>query len=450
MCLLLLHYVTVKHYAKSAANPATLLAGKVRRILSEGHSGVVRVEVPAAGANPLGWLRQQRELPRIYWSGRDGELEIAAAGVADSRGDAGLLPDLSDPDIRYYGGMAFDPGQSSQEWSTFGSSEFFLPRLELRREGDSSVLSCNLFLPQDAGCEDEILELIEGTQITPSPIEEESPSPLLRSESPDFEGWRRAMGGAFSSFEKEGLKKVVLARRVDLHFAGEIDAPLLLENLKTLTPDSFHFYFEPQGGAAFLGASPELLFYRRGSEVWSEAVAGTRPRGESAEEDDRLRDDLLGSEKDLREQRYVRSAIEEALEGLCEELEISEVSEMRLARRRHLVSPVRGTLREGVTDPEILSALHPTPAAGGSPKEEAVNLIRELETFDRGWYAGPVGWIGRDEAEFAVGIRSALAIGDKLSLYSGAGIVPGSDPLSEWEEIEQKVAEFEKILGIVS
>jgi len=446
----LLHYVTVKHYAKSSVGPATTLAGEVRRVLSEGHNGVVRLEVPAVETNPLRWLRDRRERPRLYWSGRDGELEVAAVGIADFRAEAGSIPDLSDPNVLYYGGMAFDVGQSSEEWREFGASGFFLPRLELRSEGNESVLACNLFLPQDAGRKDEILALIEEPKLVSSSLEEDLASPLLRSEVPDFEGWRQAVGRALSAFDGGELEKVVLARRVALHFASEIDAPLLLENLKTLTPDSFHFYLEPREERAFLGASPERFFYRRGREVWSEAVAGTRPRGESAEKDDRLRDELLGSEKDLREQRYVRSAMEDELRGLCEELEISGVSEMRLARRRHLVSPVRGTLREGVTDSQILSALHPTPATGGTPKKEATELIRELEPFDRGWYAGVVGCIGRDEAEFAVGIRSALAAGNELSLYSGAGIVPGSDPQNEWEEIEQKIAEFEKILGIVS
>jgi menaquinone-specific isochorismate synthase len=109
---------------------------------------------------------------------------------------------------------------------------------------------------------------------------------------------------------------------------------------------------------------------------------------------------------------------------------------------------VRGTLQEGVSDAEVLDALHPTPAVGGYPRVEAFEEIRDLEPFDRGWYAGPVGWIGADSAEFAVGIRSGLVSGRKLSLFSGAGIVAGSTAEDEWTEIEQKIDDFTRIFGL--
>ena len=181
----------------------------------------------------------------------------------------------------------------------------------------------------------------------------------------------------------------------------------------------------------------------------SEAVAGTLPRGDSTESDEALRERLLGSGKDRREHGYVRDGVREALSGLCDELEVEKgVSEMKLASRRHLVSGVRGALREGVTDADLLSALHPTPAVGGYPKELARRFLREAEPFDRGFYAGPVGWIGADAAEFAVGIRSGLVEGRRLALYSGAGIVEGSEAESEWREIEQKISDFAAVLGL--
>ena len=226
-------------------------------------------------------------------------------------------------------------------------------------------------------------------------------------------------------------------------------ATLLLESLKDATPNCFHFYVEPESGVAFLGASPERLFSRDGSAVVSEAVAGTRPRGVSSEDDDGLRDDLLHSAKDRSEHAFVRIGIGEALAPLCEELEIDgDVAEMKLARGRHLRSRVRGTLKEGVTDAGLLEALHPTPAVGGHPRDGALEEIRDLEPFDRGWYAGPVGWIGAEASEFAVGIRSGLVRGRTLDLYSGAGIVAGSVPEEEWAEIEQKIDDFTGMFGL--
>ena len=200
---------------------------------------------------------------------------------------------------------------------------------------------------------------------------------------------------------------------------------------------------------AFLGASPERLFRRDGRSVESEAVAGTRPRGVSSADDEGLRDDLLHSAKDRSEHTYVSKGIGEALAPLCEELEIEDgVSEMKLARGRHLRSRVRGTLRDGVTDAALLDALHPTPAVGGHPRDEALERYRDLEPFDRGWYAGPVGWIGAEASEFAVGIRSGLVRGRTLALFSGAGIVAGSVPDEEWAEIEQKIGDFTGMFGL--
>jgi menaquinone-specific isochorismate synthase len=162
-----------------------------------------------------------------------------------------------------------------------------------------------------------------------------------------------------------------------------------------------------------------------------------------------LREDLLHSAKDLSEHSYVSKGVREALEPLCEELEIEDhVSEMKLARGRHLRSKVRGTLREGVTDAGLLDAMHPTPAVGGYPRSEALEEIRVLEPFDRGWYAGPVGWIGADASEFAVGLRSGLVRGQTLALFSGAGIVAGSVPDEEWAEIEQKIGDFTGMFGL--
>jgi menaquinone-specific isochorismate synthase len=157
----------------------------------------------------------------------------------------------------------------------------------------------------------------------------------------------------------------------------------------------------------------------------------------------------MHSEKDLSEHAFVRIGIEETLGPLCEEIEVEgAVSEMKLARGRHLRSRVSGTLREGVTDAALLDALHPTPAVGGHPRAKALGEIWALERFDRGLYAGPIGWIGADASEFAVGIRSGLVRGRTLALFSGAGIVASSVPDEEWAEIEQKIGDFTRMFGL--
>jgi len=196
-----------------------------------------------------------------------------------------------------------------------------------------------------------------------------------------------------------------------------------------------------------MGASPERLYRRTGRAIETEALAGTRPRGEGAA-DEALRAELLADDKERREHRIVVDGIREALAGLCVNVrEDPTISVLQLRNCQHLFETVEGVLANGVTDGDVLRALHPTPAVGGTPTVDAVRWIAALEPFDRGWYAGPVGWIGRDSAEFAAAIRCGLACGDSLRVYSGAGIVAGSTPEREWAEIENKMSNFLEALA---
>jgi menaquinone-specific isochorismate synthase len=452
-----------------AADARWLLVERVESALSgaelEGAGSqerVVRVAVPAGRINPFGWLREQRLFPKTYWSGRGERTGVAAVGIADvremgvSEGTGSLsrllasLPDTGGSEARYYGGARFDAlRRPEEEWAAFGAYRFVLPRFELHAGDAQTTLVCNLVLPRDAHSAQEILEQVEDLSLPAGALGASLPIPVWREDSPDFRGWKQNIERALGAFSEGRLGKVVLARRAEIGFDGEVEATLLLESLKEATPDCFHFYVEPESGVAFLGASPERLFVREGSSVVSEAVAGTRPRGVSSEDDEGLRDDLMHSAKDRSEHSYVRIGIREALAPLCEELETDgDVAEMKLARGRHLRSKVCGILKEGVTDAALLEALHPTPAVGGHPRDGALEEIRALEPFDRGLYAGPIGWIGAEASEFAVGIRSGLVRGRTVSLYSGAGIVSGSVHDQEWAEIEQKIGDFTGMFGL--
>ena len=442
-----------------------LLADRVSHALSsvaDPVERIVRLAVPAGRVDPFRWLSEQRMFPKVYWSGREDRAGVAAMGIADLR-EAGIsegpgslsellasLPDSGISGARYYGGGRFDPlGKPDEEWAAFSSYRFVLPRFELHAGESETTLVCNLVLPRDTDDASKILQEFEDLSLPEGASGALLQAPVLRVDSPDLQGWRENVERVLAAFSEGRLGKVVLARRAEIGFCEDLDPTLLLESLKAATPGCFHFYAEPEDGTAFLGASPERLFRRDGRSVESEAVAGTRPRGVSSAEDEGLRDDLLHSAKDRVEHTYVSRGIREALEPLCEELEIEDrVSEMKLARGRHLRSKVSGSLRDGVTDADLLEAMHPTPAVGGHPRGEALEQIKALEPFDRGWYAGPVGWIGQEASEFAVGIRSGLVRGGRLALFSGAGIVAGSVPDEEWAEIEQKIGDFTGMFGL--
>jgi menaquinone-specific isochorismate synthase len=447
-----------------------LLADRVSRALSDARlesladpvERIARLAVPADRVDPFRWLSEQRMFPKVFWSGREDRAGVAAVGIADLR-EAGVtegagslskvlasLPDSGVSGARYYGGARFDPlGQPDEEWAAFSAYRFVLPRFELHAGETETMLVCNLVLPRDMDDASNIVQEIEDLSLPEGASGALLPAPKFREDSPNFQGWRENVERALSALSEGRLGKVVLARRAEFGFCRDLDPTLLLESLKAATPGCFHFYAEPESGTAFLGASPERLFRREGRSVESEAVAGTRPRGVSSAEDEGLRDDLLHSTKDLSEHTYVSKGIRETLEPLCEVLEIEDhVSEMMLARGRHLRSKIRGTLEDGVTDAALLDAMHPTPAVGGHPRSEALEQIHALEPFDRGWYAGPVGWIGQEASEFAVGIRSGLVRGRTLALFSGAGIVADSVPDEEWAEIEQKIGDFTGMFGL--
>ena len=445
-----------------------MLADAVGRALESDAGGaaegrLLRLEVPAGDLDPLRWLGSQAMRPRAFWGGREDGTAVAAVGAADlvegegaadyaSLGERLALLSSGAAGARYYGGLRFDPaGDADESWRSFKAYRFVLPRFELLRRDGETTLACNLVLPRDAGRARELLDEVERLSLpeewpgSGGPL----PRPVSRADNPDRERWGENVRSALEAFAAGRMEKVVLARRVEFGFGESLDAILLMERLREATPGCFHFLVEPEEGVTFLGASPERLFRREGRDISSEAVAGTRPRGASDLDDAQLREELLESAKDRAEQSIVRVSIEESLGALCGDLKVeNKASEMRLARGRHLVSRIRGTLGEGVTDTGVLAALHPTPAVGGYPKGEAMGEIRALERFDRGWYAGPVGWFGADGAEFAVGIRSGLVRGGTLRLYSGAGIVVGSTPEGEWAEIEQKISDFTKVFGL--
>ncbi|MEM1093391.1 MAG: isochorismate synthase [Bacteroidota bacterium] len=439
-----------------------MLRARVRQALAGHHdAAIVQVSVPVDTVDVLHWLAAQTSREKGYWSGRDGQQRTAWVGLADVLSDGeethwsqlrqALQQRLEGtaPAVRYFGSLWFDDDRPrATYWRPFRAQRFVLPRVLLTADGDRVALSCNL-RPDHDHIDAVLAELrqLESPAAVVSPVQ--LPAPLERRDFPNYAGWAANIAWALEAFRQGALDKVVLARKAVFDFAEPLDPFALLQRLREDAPNRFHFLLQPRPGHAFVGASPERLFCKRGRTVLSEAVAGTRPRGDSELTDAQLRSELLGSEKDQREHAFVRRQIRATLHPLTTSLDVETVaSEMKLAKGRHLVSRVNGTLRDDVTSLDVLQALHPTPAVGGTPREGALDAIRRLEPFDRGLYAAPVGWISDDDAEFAVAIRTGLVQGHTLALYSGAGIVDGSDARGEWDEIEHKIIDFINVFGL--
>ena len=293
-----------------------------------------------------------------------------------------------------------------------------------------------------------------GATFEPEPVPGRSPHDVFTavqlSEHPPSEDYREAVAGARSRIRDGALRKVVLARTVGVDAGRSLDPRRLAHRLRAVDPEAYTFVVPLSGGEAgprrsFVGASPELLLSRRGQRVRSNPLAGSAPRSGDPAEDRANAEALSGSSKDREEHEIVVEAVAETLRPFCTELTWDPEPVLRETPNVwHLSTRFHGVLRDAAPSAlDLVAALHPTPAVGGTPRDAALDAIAELEPFDRGRYAGPVGWMdAHGDGEWAIALRCAELRGDRAVLYAGAGIVAGSEPDDEVDETERKFRAF--------
>lgn len=280
-----------------------------------------------------------------------------------------------------------------------------------------------------------------------------SPAPRRWSVKPvpTVGAYREAVAAALDRMEPGGvLRKVVLSRSLLLEADAAIDPDALLARLAR--DESIAAFRVPlPHGSTLIGATPELLLSKRGGEIVSHPLAGSARRHADPALDQAAARSLAASEKDGREHREVVEAILDQLLPYCAELSAPEGTVLSATSSMwHLGTRIEGRLRDPETSSlELAGVLHPTPAVCGSPREAADRAIAELEGYDRGFYAGAVGWCdAKGDGAWYVALRCAEIDGRTARLYAGAGIVAGSDPLAEAEETSAKFAAMLGALGI--
>ena len=423
-------------------------------------SQIIRFDFPIDNINILSWLDGQKNSVKIYWSDRLNESEVGGVGVADSvKGNSEVsykeflapireIVHLGNTKPRYYGGILFSNiSIPDGSWKSFDSNQFFLPQFEIGKDqNEGTTFTCNLVWRPGTEIENLInsvrAELERLVFTSPNDLSD-LPKLLSRENIPDFPKWESIVKDVLKSISAGDLKKLVLARKAVLKFREAINPFSILNRLKHSSPGCYRFCFQKDDGLAFVGASPERLYKREKNTIFMEALAGTRGRGNSEEEDNCLGQELKSSKKDLREHHFVVENLREVLTQLGCTFDINgDVSLLKLNSLQHLLLSIQGSLPQNVTDAEILNQLHPTSAVGGYPTDKVLKCIQAHEPFSRGWYAGPIGWIGHESTELAVAIRSGLIDGNQMEVYTGAGIVHGSKPNEEWEEMENKFDSF--------
>lgn len=350
--------------------------------------------------------------------------------------------------LRLLGGFAFQPGRAqSPAWRPLGEARFVVPRLVYERRGDTARLVLVVARRElaDLTFRESLLELSGRALAALASTHDDAhvpPEPALLDERPDAD-YLSLVDELRATIERGELEKLVLARRVSLELPRPVRPPQVLRRLSAIAPECIVFAFRA-GGTTFLGATPERLVEKTGRLFATEAVAGSIGTGESS-----LRR-LMESPKDRAEQAIVVRELVHALEPVASKLDHAPVPEIhRLRHVAHLRTRIQGTLKAPLHVLDLVERLHPTPAVGGVPTARALRWIATHEPDERGWYAGPIGWVNaQGDGSFAVALRSGLLEGARGSLYAGAGIVHGSDASSELAETRWKLQALLMAFGV--
>jgi isochorismate synthase len=407
---------------------------------------------------------------RVYWEHPADAFSLVAGGVAQrfSARGAGRFREMAkrvEPLLRSaatgggpgagpyaVGGFSFFDELDDTEWRGFGAAQMVVPAwMMVRRDNMVTAMVNRMVGPgkKPQSLLTEMLELVRGLARLPDGNQwDNGRAPLaglqrLLKHLQGGEGhkqWREMVSRALADIRAGRLSKVVLARTFDVLY-DKLRSPLpILKRLRKAYPDCFSFLFNPGKGQVFLGATPERLARFDDREVHLGALAGTMPRGATPTEDEALARRMLDSCKERSEHQIVVDAIVESIQGLGEIECSGEPDVVKLSNLQHLYTPI--TLRsEGpLSAISMIERLHPTPAVGGHPSSVALDRIRRFENFERGWYAGPVGWVNAGgEGEFAVALRSCTLSADRARLFAGGGIVADSDPEQEFLETQLKL-----------
>lgn len=390
------------------------------------------VDLLAEESSLLGWLKSQNQhFPHFFFEKRDENQTIATIGTVEtfsSLEEAQAFVQSSS--LSLVGGIQFE-----------GLCQFVLPRLILVKNSQKLTAYLTLNISEQAVdftdffAEPSRSSLIQNHQIL-------SPQPACT-----FEQWKANIEQAIIQIKSGDLRKVVLANATQLTFENHISAYDLVEQSREINLGCYHFLWAENAQNAFIGSTPERLYYRKGNQLFTEALAGTVAVSDNLIETEKNAQWLLKDTKNIYENQLVVEDIEAHLNTYVEAFEVHSPEIKRLHNVQHLRRRIEAILKADVLDQDCLRQIHPTAAIAGLPRAKATQFIAKNEPFKRGWYAGTLGIFNPQEAEFCVTLRSAKIEHNQITLYAGAGIVAESEPVSEWQEIERKSQALAKLLS---
>jgi len=398
---------------------------------------------------PEPWALSWSEGPR-RWAGTGVAAELSASDPgalleavagAEVRCEAPSGP----PPAPWFGGFAFDATAPIDGWwEAFPPARALVPRLLHGTDGTGAQLIAFARVEADGvpGARARAAALLEeGLQALVPRRRGVAPTGPARIRPQDRAAWDALIAEALEAFGTGHLRKVVLARALELEASAPFDVPALRTRILETAGPAVAYEMRATDGTTLLGASPERLFALEGGRLETQALASSSGPGQLER--------LTGGRKEAREHMAVVDSIRAALLPISAEVDIHDSPEpLVLGYVSHLHTPVRARLRPGVSPAEVVRALHPTAAVGGTPREEALAFLRSHERLARGWYAGGIGWLGPDRADLRVALRCGLVRGATARLFSGAGVVPGSTAADEWNETAVKARFMLRALGV--
>lgn len=350
------------------------------------------------------------------------------------------------------GGFSFFDELNNDRWHSFAPATFTLPKWILIKDGKFTLVTFNVNLDRFASAKALYQYLMQQLEHVQQTIDNKKKTTTntgtntignttLPPSQFNQQRWIHSVTEAKKLISNNRFDKIVLARNVSIPRNNEVTLTQVINNLRKQYQNCYNFLMHTPSGDTFLGSTPERLASARNRLLLTEALAGSIGRGNTATEDTILEKQLSANTKDRDEHNFVIKDIEERLNPFVDDLKRQPVPEIKkLSNVQHLYTPIRAHLGNDSTIFEVLAQLHPTPAVGGYPWDAAKSYIQKLEHFERGMYAGPMGWInGNGSLEFAVAIRSALFTEKQVHLFAGCGIVEDSDPQKEWEETNLKL-----------
>lgn len=401
------------------------LQSQLHAYLQQPSANLVRFLVKTDKLDLLAWLKGQTTYPQFYLHFRDEEKTLAAIGAVRSFSQLKPAQEFIDESgFPLVGGLQFQ-----------GQGQFVLPQVLIEQDAQQAQISLFIENEQQAQAALDWLKTPEkNTALCPLPKQ----VPLRVEPHANQQIWCDWVQQALTDIQNDELTKIVLANETTFYLKQPVNAYDFLAESRRQNQGCYHFLWAENPHSVFVGSTPERLFAREHNLFLTEALAGTAPVTDDAQETERHADWLLNDEKNLNENWLVVEDISQNLRKQVETFDVSDVELKPLRKVQHLIRRIRANLTAHYADVALLKAIHPTAAVAGLPQQQARMILAEIETFERGWYAGTLGVMSDAFAEFCVAIRSAFIEGHRIRVFAGAGIVAGSQPLEEWKEIERK------------